>query len=37
MRINVIGYGTVGKAQAFLLQRLGHGLNPLLFEAIKKI
>ena len=38
MRINVIGYGTVGKAQTFLLQRLKHEVfifDPYLFPAIK--
>jgi len=38
MRINVIGYGTVGKAQTFLLQRLGHEVfvfDPYLFPAVK--
>lgn len=38
MRINVIGYGTVGKAQAFLLQRLKHEVfvfDPYLFPSIK--
>ena len=24
MRVNIIGYGTVGKAQAFLLQKMKH-------------
>ena len=38
MRINVIGYGTVGKAQTFLLQRLKHEVfifDPYLFPAVK--
>jgi UDPglucose 6-dehydrogenase len=38
MRVNVIGYGTVGKAQAFLLQRLKHEIfifDPGLFPAVK--
>ena len=38
MRINVIGYGTVGKAQTFLLRRLGHEVSvfdPYLFPALK--
>jgi len=38
MRINVIGYGTVGKAQAFLMQRLGHEVfvfDPYVFPAVK--
>jgi UDPglucose 6-dehydrogenase len=38
MRINVIGYGTVGKAQTFLLQRLKHEVfifDPHLFPAVK--
>lgn len=38
MRVFVIGYGTVGKAQAFLLQRLKHEVfifDPLLFPAVK--
>jgi UDPglucose 6-dehydrogenase len=38
MRINVIGYGTVGKAQAFLLQRLKHEVfvfDPYVFPSIK--
>ncbi len=38
MRINVIGYGTVGKAQAFLLQRLKHEVfvfDPYIFPAGK--
>jgi nucleotide sugar dehydrogenase len=38
MRINVIGYGIVGKAQAFLLQRLEHEVfvfDPYLFPAVK--
>jgi UDPglucose 6-dehydrogenase len=37
MRINVIGYGTVGKAQTFLLQRLKHEVfifDPYLFPAV---
>jgi UDPglucose 6-dehydrogenase len=39
MRINVIGYGTVGKAQTFLLQRLKHEVfifDPYLFPAVKR-
>jgi len=38
MRINVIGYGTVGKAQAFLLQKLNHEVfifDPYLFPSVK--
>ena len=38
MRINVIGYGTVGKAQTFLLQRLKHEVfifDPFFFPAVK--
>ena len=38
MRINVIGYGTVGKAQAFLLQMLKHEVfifDPCLFPTVK--
>jgi UDPglucose 6-dehydrogenase len=38
MRVNVIGYGAVGKAQTFLLQRLGHEVfvfDPYLFPAVK--
>jgi nucleotide sugar dehydrogenase len=38
MRINVIGYGTVGKAQAFLLQKLNHEVfvfDPFLFPSVK--
>jgi UDPglucose 6-dehydrogenase len=38
MRINVIGYGTVGKAQTFLLERLGHEVfvfDPYVFPAMK--
>jgi UDPglucose 6-dehydrogenase len=38
MKISVIGYGTVGKAQAFLLQRLKHEVfifDPYLFPAVK--
>ena len=38
MRINVIGYGTVGKAQTFLLQKLKHEVSifdPYLFPAVK--
>ena len=38
MRINVIGYGTVGKAQTFLMQRLGHEVfvfDPYVFPAVK--
>jgi UDPglucose 6-dehydrogenase len=38
MRVNVIGYGTVGKAQAFLMQRLKHEVfifDPQLFPAVK--
>jgi nucleotide sugar dehydrogenase len=38
MRINVIGYGTVGKAQAFLLRRLGHEVfifDPYLFPEMQ--
>jgi len=38
MRINVIGYGTVGKAQALLLRRLKHEVfvfDPYLFPAVK--
>jgi UDPglucose 6-dehydrogenase len=38
MRINVVGYGTVGKAQAFLLRRLKHEVfvfDPCLFPAVK--
>ena len=38
MRINVIGYGTVGKAQAFLLQKLNHEVftfDPYLLPSIK--
>jgi UDPglucose 6-dehydrogenase len=37
MRINVIGYGTVGEAQTFLLQRLKHEVfifDPYLFPAV---
>ncbi|MCW4046750.1 MAG: hypothetical protein NWE99_04200 [Candidatus Bathyarchaeota archaeon] len=37
MRINVIGYGTVGKAQAFLLQKLKHEVfifDPYIFPSI---
>jgi UDPglucose 6-dehydrogenase len=39
MRINVIGYGTVGKAQAFLLRKLKHEVfifDPYLFPSIKR-
>jgi UDPglucose 6-dehydrogenase len=39
MRINVVGYGTVGKAQVFLLQRLGHEVfvfDPYLFPAVNR-
>ena len=38
MRINVIGYGTVGKAQVFLLQKLKHEVfvfDPYLFPVAK--
>src|SRR3972149_5268788 len=38
MRVNVIGFGTVGKAQVYLLQRLKHEvfiLDPYLFPAVK--
>jgi UDPglucose 6-dehydrogenase len=38
MRINVIGYGTVGKAQAFLLRRLKHEVfifDPYLSPTVK--
>jgi UDPglucose 6-dehydrogenase len=38
MRINVIGYGTVGKAQTFLMQRLEHEVfifDPYVFPAVK--
>ncbi|MBN1245182.1 UDP-glucose/GDP-mannose dehydrogenase family protein [Candidatus Bathyarchaeota archaeon] len=38
MRINVIGYGTVGKAQALLLRRLKHEVfvfDPYLFPDVK--
>ena len=38
MRINVVGYGTVGKAQTFLLQKLGHEVfffDPYLFPEIE--
>lgn len=38
MRINVIGYGTVGKAQTYLMQKLGHEVfvfDPYLFPAVK--
>jgi UDPglucose 6-dehydrogenase len=38
MRINVVGYGTVGKAQTFLLQRLNHEVSifdPYVFPSIK--
>jgi len=38
MRISVIGYGTVGKAQVFLLQRLKHEVfvfDPYLFPSVK--
>jgi UDPglucose 6-dehydrogenase len=37
MRINVIGHGTVGKAQAFLMRRLNHEVfifDPYVFPAI---
>jgi UDPglucose 6-dehydrogenase len=39
MRVNVIGYGTVGKAQTFLLQRLKHEVfifDPYLFPTVKR-
>jgi UDPglucose 6-dehydrogenase len=39
MRINVIGYGTVGKAQSFLLKRLNHEVfifDPYVFPCIKQ-
>jgi UDPglucose 6-dehydrogenase len=39
MRVNVIGYGTVGKAQTFLLQRLKHEVfifDPCLFPAVNR-
>lgn len=39
MRINVIGYGVVGKAQCFLLRRLGHAVfifDPYLFPSIEQ-
>jgi UDPglucose 6-dehydrogenase len=39
MRMNVIGYGTVGKAQTFLLQKLKHEVfifDPHLFPAVKR-
>jgi UDPglucose 6-dehydrogenase len=39
MRINVIGYGTVGEAQAFLLRRLKQEVfvfDPYLFPSIKR-
>jgi UDP-glucose 6-dehydrogenase len=38
MRVNVIGYGTVGKAQEFLLKKLGHDVfafDPCVFPDIK--
>jgi len=38
MRISVIGYGTVGKAQTFLLRRLGHEVfifDPYLFPTVE--
>ena len=38
MRINIIGYGPVGKAQAFLLKKLKHEIyifDPYLFPAVK--
>jgi UDPglucose 6-dehydrogenase len=38
MRVNVIGYGTVGKAQSFLLRSLEHEVfifDPYLFPAVK--
>ena len=38
MRVNVIGYGTVGKAQTFLLQRLKQEVfvfDPFLFPAVQ--
>jgi nucleotide sugar dehydrogenase len=40
MRVNVIGYGTVGKAQAFLLRKLNHEVfvfDPYLFPAVKRL
>jgi len=38
MRVNVIGYGTVGKAQEFLLKKLGHEVfvfDPYVFPDVK--
>lgn len=39
MRINIIGYGVVGKAQSYLLQRLEHEVfiyDPAVFPSIKR-
>jgi len=38
MKINIVGYGTVGNAQAYLLRKLGHEVyifDPYLFPDIK--
>jgi len=35
MRVNVIGYGTVGKAQEFLLKKLGHEVLMSTYGASK--
>lgn len=38
MRANIVGYGTVGKAEAFLLERLGHevfAFDPYVFPKVK--
>lgn len=38
MRVNVIGHGTVGKAQEFLLKKLGHEVcvfDPYVFSDVK--
>ena len=38
MRVNVIGYGTVGKAQEFLLKKLSHEVfvfDPYVFSDVK--